>query len=55
MSVSTSNLVMCHPQKTTDLALATYEDLLAMPEAREQLQLVSHHHFPDTSLHLSSH
>ncbi|KAL0036594.1 hypothetical protein WJX79_002032 [Trebouxia sp. C0005] len=41
MSVSASNLMLCHQQKATELALATYEDLLAVPEAREQLQLVA--------------
>ncbi len=43
MSVSVSNL-MLNQQKATEFAPATYEDLLAVPEAREQLQLVSHHH-----------
>ena len=54
MVISASNLVLYHQQNTPDLALATYEDLLAMPEAREQLHLVSHHHFLDISLHLHS-
>lgn len=54
MVISASNLVLYHQQNTPDLALATYEDLLIMPEAREQLHLVSHHHFLDISLHLHS-
>lgn len=55
MSVSASNLMLCHQQKATELALATYEDLLAVPEAREQLQLVSQHHLPVINLHLYLH
>lgn len=39
MVISASNLVLYHQQNTPDLALATYEDLLTMPEAREQLHL----------------
>ncbi len=55
MSVSTSNLMLNHQQKATEFALTTYEDLLAVPEAREQLQMVSHHHFPNINLYLHLH
>jgi len=51
ISVSVSNL-MLNQQKATEFALATYEDLLAMPEAQEQLQLVSHHHFLNIYLYV---
>jgi len=44
-----------HQQKATEFALTTYEDLLAVPEAREQLQMVSHHHFPNINLYLHLH
>lgn len=41
VSVSAGNLILCHQQKATELALATHADLLAMPEAWGQLQLVA--------------
>ncbi|KAL0052408.1 hypothetical protein WJX82_001643 [Trebouxia sp. C0006] len=40
MSVSVSNLMLTQ-EKATEFALATYEDLLAVPEAQEHLQSVA--------------
>ena len=54
MSVSVSNLMLTQ-EKATEFALATYEDLLAVPEAQEHLQSVSHHHFLNIYPYLQLH
>ena len=46
---------MLTQEKATEFALATYEDLLAVPEAQEHLQSVSHHHFLNIYLYLQLH